>query len=483
MTRRAATAARPSSRAEAFCRLHPREQTKYLESLTDDEALNLLYDWTFWRRTLQTTPAGDDWLTWLLQGGRGSGKTRPGAEECNERARLGQWGRIALVGATAADVRDVMIEGESGIKACAHPDFYPHYEPSKRRVTWPNGAMGFAYSAEEPDRLRGPQHHGAWCDEIAAWKKGPLAWDTLLGSLRLGRNPQIVATTTPRPLAWLRALVAEATTVVTRMSTRENAANLAPPFLSRIVARYQGSRLWLQEIEGVLMEDVEGALWTAVAIELDRVQPTDVDGIPTYVPAVHDKRVVGVDPPGGTITECGIVVVGRHAINDDPLRRHADVLDDRSEAGPPEQWAKTVVSAYHEHDCDAVIAETNYGGEMVRAVVHNVDPSVKVEMVQATRGKAVRAEPVAVLYDQHRMHHVGQLPELESEMTTWVPPGTTNLLGEDIGSTDSPNRLDALVWAVTYLLPPLGVVQGHVSSLADRQGAGWQPGQTPPRRT
>lgn len=471
VTPRRAAIARHHSRAEAFAALPQHEREEWTAKLTDEEVRDLLYDWTFWRRHSQTAPTSTDYVTWLLMGGRGSGKTRPGAEEVNKRARSGEWGRIALVGRTAADVRDVMIEGESGIKACAPPGFMPKYEPSKRRVTWPNGAMAFAYSAEEPDLLRGPNHHGAWCDEIAAWKKGPAAWDLLLPSLRLGLNPQIVATTTPRPLVWLRALVADPTTIVSRMSTTENAANLAPPFLTRILARYRNSRLWLQEIEGVLMDDVEGALWTAVLIERSRHKE----------PALHDRRVVAVDPPGGA-TECGIVVAGRWAVNEDPLYRHADVLDDLSTDGPPEHWAKIAVDAYHQHECDAMVVEKNYGGDMVRAVIHSVDVTVKVEEVNASRGKALRAEPIAVLYDQDRVHHIGILAGVESEQTTWVPPGTTNALDEDIGSTDSPNRLDALVWALTDLLPPLGVVEAGVSEGLAGIGGASARGGVPPRR-
>lgn len=445
-----------------------------IEEMTEDEAEALLHDWSFWRRDTQVPPSDTDWLTWLLMGGRGSGKTRPGAETVREKALAGEWGRIALVGATAADVRDVMIEGESGLLAVHARHERPRYEPSKRRLTWPNGALGFAYSAEEPDRLRGPQHHGAWADEIAAWRRGPATWDNLMFGLRLGTNPQVVATTTPRPLAWLRALLDDPTTVVSRMSTYENAANLAAPFLTRILARYEGTRLARQEILGLLVDDVVGALWTALLIEATRVGVQDTAEYAAHLlPDAHDVRVVGVDPAGSALGMTGIVVAGRWSkaftegigMKWDPHKRHADVLDDRSMSGQPEEWVKAVIDAHDYWGCGAVVVERNFGGDMVRAALHAVRDDLRVIEVTASKSKKVRAEPVVNQYDQGRIHHVGLLPDLEEEMTTWVPPGTIDPdTSEDIGSDWSPNRLDAAVWALTHLVPPLAVHRGKSSA-------------------
>lgn len=442
-------------------------------ALTPDEAEALLYDWSFWRRSAQVAPA-EAWVTWLLMGGRGSGKTRPGAEEVRAKAVSGEWGRIALVGATAADVRDVMIEGESGLLSIHPRHERPVYQPSKRRVTWPSGALGFAYSAEEPDRLRGPQHHGAWADEIAAWRRGPATWDNLMLGLRLGLDPRVIATTTPRPLAWLRALLADETTAVSRMSTYENAANLAPPFLRRILARYEGSRLARQEILGLLVDDVVGALWTAALIERGRLGVTDsTEHALHLLPTWHDLRVVGVDPAGSTLGMTGIVVAGRWAPESheilpgryQPDRRHVDVLDDRSMSGQPEEWAKAVVDAHDAWGCAAVVVEINYGGDMVRSAIHSIRSDIRVIEVRASKSKKVRAEPVVNQYDQGRIHHIGILPDLEEELTTWVPPGTLDPdTGEDIGSDWSPNRLDALVWALAHLAPPLAVRTASTSA-------------------
>lgn len=463
-----------ASRAEEYARLTPEERDEVFAELGEDDLYNLLYDWKFWRREpSQVFPEGK-LLTWLLMGGRGSGKTRPGAEEVKERVTSGEWGRVALVGATAADVRDVMVEGESGIKAVSHKAFWPHYEPSKRRVTWPNGAMAFCYSAAEPERLRGPQHHGAWADEIAAWKKGPTAWHLLLMGLRLGENPQVVATTTPKALQWLRRLAKEPTTAVSRMSTYENLANLAPTFASIILSQYEGTRLGAQEIEGILMDDVEGALWSTALIDRSRLVTVTEEGL-TIPPLPYERVVVGVDPPGGTITECGIIVAGRHAGAPDPMRKEASVIEDWSLAGTPEVWAKEVVRAYRDFNADAVVAERNFGEEMVRAVIHNVDPSVRVIGVRASDSKQARAQPISILWDNERAHVRDYLPMLETEMTSWVPKGTLNEQGEDVGTDESPNRLDAMVWAMTDLLPPFGVVRGG-ATVPTGGGAAWRPG-------
>lgn len=466
------TMTEPLSRAEALAvELDGGLLDQAIAEMSEPERLALLYDWSFWRRRAQITPTGADWVTWLLLGGRGSGKTRPGAEEVRHRA-IGKgpggssWGRIALVASTAADYRDVMVEGESGILAVHPRHERPLWQPSKRRLTWPNGAMAFCYSAEQPDRLRGPQHHGAWADEIGAWKRGPATWDNLLLGLRLGQVPQVVATTTPKPLRWLRALIEDPTTVLSHMSTYENAANLAPTFLRRVLARYEGSRLAAQEIAGLMLEDVLGALWTVEQIESARIDLSDDAGVFArhLLPDFHDLRVVGVDPPGSALGVCGIVVAGRHAATPKD-RPHADILDDRSMSGQPEEWGRAVLDARDAWGAQEIVVERNFGGDMVRSTIHSLDPRANVVEVRASDSKKARAQPIAVYYDQDRIHHVGIHADLESEQTTWVPPKTLDPeTGEDIGAKWSPNRLDAMVWAVTRLLPPLAIAAGSAKA-------------------
>lgn len=327
---------------------------------------------------------------------------------------------------TAADARDVMVEGESGILAVSPPWNRPVYEPSKRRVVWPNGAMATLYSAEEPERLRGPQHDVAWADELAAWKY-PEAWDQLQFGLRLGPDPRVVVTTTPKPIRVLKAILAHPATALTRGSTYENAANLPPAFLEKIIARYEGTRLGRQELFAEILEDVPGALWKREQLENLRAVR-----VPELV-----RVVVGVDPAAGASelgSETGIVVAGLGADG------RGYVLEDASLAASPDAWARAAVAAYHKYGADRLVAEVNQGGDMVRHTVYTVDRKVAFKPVRASRGKQIRAEPVAALYEQGRVHHVGQLGALEDQMCTWVP-------GEK-----SPDRLDALVWALTELM-------------------------------
>jgi phage terminase large subunit-like protein len=395
-----------------------------ITSLSKGDVDALLYDWHgLWARPSQLAPPGN-WRVWLVMAGRGFGKTRTDAEWVRAEVEAGRRGRIALVGATAADVRDVMIEGESGLLAIEPPWNRPNYEPSKRRLTWSNGAIATAYSADEPDRLRGPQHDGAWADEIAAWTR-PDTWDNLMFGLRLGDDPRAVASTTPRPVKLVRELIAQPTTVLTRGSTYENRENLAQAFLDDIVRRYQGTRLGRQELYGELLEDVEGALWKHSMFD-DRRTCADLPRV-----------VVGVDPSGSTgagANEAGIIVAGKGADG------HGYVLDDRSGVLSPDQWARRAVQAYHDHLADHIIAERNFGGDMVAHTIRMVDPTVRVKVITASRGKAARAEPVAALYEQGRIHHVQRFDVLEEQMVTWTPE-----------SGDSPDRMDALVWALTDL--------------------------------
>lgn len=373
----------------------------------------------------QVPPAGD-WRTWAVVAGRGAGKTRAGAEWVLSRVRAGDR-RIALVAPTAADARDVMVEGDSGILAIAGAGERPLYEPSKRRLTWPNGALATTYSADEPERLRGPQHDAAWADEIGAWRYATEAWDMLMLGLRLGTDPRVVATTTPRPTPLVRMLLDAPTTAVTRASTYANAANLAPQFLEQIIRRYEGTRLGRQEIAGELLTDVPGALW-----QRDRIDALRVVTAPDLT-----RVVVGVDPSGSSDgDEQGIVIAGVG------VDGHGYVLGDASCALSPEGWARRAVEAFRLHRGDRIVAEKNYGGDMVASTIRTVDPRVPVKLVTASRGKALRAEPVAALYEQGRVHHVGALPVLEDQLTNWAPDGYDG----------SPDRLDALVWALTELM-------------------------------
>jgi predicted phage terminase large subunit-like protein len=402
--------------------------------LTDDEAFELYFLWRAWARPSQLEPLGE-WTLWLLMAGRGFGKSRTGAETVRGWVETGRCGRLALVGRTGADVRDVMIEGESGLLQISPPWFRPVYEPSKRRLTWPNGAIATTYTAEEPEVLRGPQHDGAWCDEIGAWKYGEETWSNLMFGLRLGKDPRAVGTTTPRSTRFMRMLLADKTTRVTNGRTSENVKNLAPTFLRTVVGKYQGTRLGRQELEGEMLEDVPGALWKRAQIDELRLRSND----PRFREDFYIRLVVGVDPAvttGEDSAETGIVVAG---LGKDG---HGYVLNDVSGQLSPDGWAKRVVTQYRNYQADLVVGETNNGGELVGHTVHTVDKSVYFKPVHASRGKRTRAEPVAALTEQGKIHHVGTFPELEDQLCTW-----------DAGGPDkSPDRLDAYVWAFTELM-------------------------------
>ncbi len=328
---------------------------------------------------------------------------------------------------------DVLVEGESGILACHPPDFRPHYEPSKRRLTWPNGAQATVYNAREPDQLRGPQHDAAWSDELAKWFYVRETWDMLQFGLRLGDRPRQIVTTTPRPIPVVKEIMGLPGTVVTRGGTTENAANLAPSFLKTIVRRYAGTRLGRQELNAEILDDVPGALWTRAMLDAARWSGELPD---------MQRIVVAVDPSGtrgdrgDTI---GIVVAGRG------VDGFGYILADRSCRLSPAAWGKRAVDAYHEFQADRLIAEVNYGGAMVEHVIKTTDEMVAYEEVKASRGKIIRAEPVAALYEQGRVRHHGSFLELEDQLCGFTPDGY-------IGSDDSPDRADALVWALTDLM-------------------------------
>jgi phage terminase large subunit-like protein len=414
-------------------------RNELIRSLTPDQAAAILNDWRFWARRNQLPPAGD-WRIWLLLAGRGFGKTRTGAELVRSRVASGAARRIAFVAPTASDVRDVMVEGESGILAISPARERPRYEPSKRRLTWPNGAIATLFSADEPERLRGPQHDLAWCDELAAWRY-PEAWDMLMFGLRLGRDPRAVVTTTPRPTRLIRTLLADPTVTVTRGRTAENRDNLAPGFLEQIVRRYEGTRLGRQELDGEILEDVPGALWSRAIIEAARANTA---------PELA-RIVVAIDPAamsGEQADETGIVVAGADAGG------QGYVLADVSGRYAPTEWARAAITAYRAHAADRVVAEINNGGEMIEATLRMIDPGVPFRAVRAARGKTARAEPVAALYEQGRVRHVGAFPRLEDQMCAFVPGAGSGLRGGfDRGATGgSPDRVDALVWALTELL-------------------------------
>jgi len=388
-----------------------------------------VYDWHRYAREKQQAPPGD-WRVWLVRTGRGWGKTRLGAEWVRAEVESGRRGRIALVARTAADTRDVMIEGQSGILSVCPPWNRPNYEPSKRRLTWDNGAMATTYSADEPDLLRGPQHDGAWADEIASWRF-PDAWHMLMMGLRLGDNPQVVATTTPRPIKLLRDLMAQPSTVTVTGSTFENEANLPQPFLEEIISRYQGTRLGRQELMGELLDDVPGALWTRQMIE-----DCFIAEAPDMV-----RVVVAIDPAvtsGEESDETGIVAVGKG------VDGHGYLLADASCRLTPDGWGRRALELYRTYKADRVIAEVNNGGDLVERVIRTVDADVPFTAVRASRGKHVRAEPIAALYEQSRVHHAGSFEVLEDQLCAFATDGY-------MGS-DSPDHADALVWGLSELM-------------------------------
>lgn len=402
-----------------------------MQGLSQREAEALFYNWSFWARPEQVPPDGD-WFVWLLLSGRGFGKTRTGSEWVHERVRQG-FKRIALVGQTKADVRDTMVEvGESAILNVGSPRERPEYEPSKRRVTWPNGAVAIVYSGDEPDQLRGPQHDSAWVDELAKFKYPQETWDNLKFGLRIGARPQLVVTTTPRPIKLIRDLIANPTTMVVRRPSYDNINNLAPVYIREVIQPMEGTRLGRQEIHAEILDDAPGALWKRAQLEARRVN---------VAPELR-RIVVGVDPTatsGGD--EAGIVVAGVARVGDVD---HGFVLDDGSRHGSPAEWGGAVVAAYHKSKADRVIAESNNGGEMVAHTIHSVEggASVPVKLIHASRGKRTRAEPVSALYERGLVHHVGMFGALEDEMCQWEPDS----------DMDSPNRMDALVWAMTELM-------------------------------
>jgi phage terminase large subunit-like protein len=412
------------------------------------------FDWPHFARPSQLAPDGD-WFCWMILAGRGFGKTRTGSEWVRSMLcgttplAAGRYRHIALAAETAADARDVMVgdgkgPGEgSGILQVHPKDFRPVYESSKRRLTWPNGAIATLYNGTEPEQLRGPEHDAAWIDELAKYALAQDVWDQLQFGLRLGSRPRVLITTTPKPTKLLKKIIADPRTHVTRGSTAENIANLAPTFVS---ARYAGTRLGRQELDAELLEDTPGALWKLSDIEAARIAPAD---LPTL-----RRIVVAIDPAvsnNENSDETGIIVAAKADDGD------AYIIADYSLKASPDGWAREAVKAYHLHHADRIIAEVNNGGALVEATVRMVDPNVSYKAVHASRGKAVRAEPVAALYEQHRIHHVGPFSMLEDQMCAFTSDFDRGRAGY------SPDHVDALVWALTELMvessPGYGIIE------------------------
>jgi phage terminase large subunit-like protein len=410
--------------------LPTQQRQTILNGLTDSEIQALYYDWEFWARPDQLPPAGD-WFCWLLRSGRGAGKTRTGAEWVISRARQKGHPPIALIGQTVADVRDTMIEvGESSILKISPPDFMPEYEPSKRRLTWPNGVIATTFSGDNPDQLRGPQHGAAWIDELAKFRYPIETWDNMEMGLRIGDRPQVVVTTTPRPIKAITNLIADPDCIDRVVSTYANIANLSPAYISRVIKKYEGTHQARQELHGQVLDDDPNALWSRELLEQTRI---------IKPPSLH-RIVVAVDPHA-TSGQTGIVVAGIALVNN---VIHGYTLDDNTsvEGAKPATWGAAVVTAYHKWKADCIVGEINNGGDMIEDVIRNVPGGrhVSYKTVRATRGKYTRAEPVANLFEQGRAHHVGSFADLEDELCTWVP------------GLPSPNRLDAEVWAYTELI-------------------------------
>jgi phage terminase large subunit-like protein len=420
---------REMSLLERLAQLPPSKREALLDRLPAGRRMAILRDWRVRGRPAQLPPDGD-WAIWLILAGRGFGKTRTGAEWVTRVARGHAGARIALVGTTASDVLGVMAGGESGLLSVAPPDFRPRLVASRRELIWPNGARALMVSAVEPDRLRGPQFHFAWCDEIAAWSRPQPVWDNLRMGLRLGVRPRVIVTTTPRPIPFLDRLMKADGVFVTRGATRENRTNLPTAFLADMEASYAGTTLGRQELEGEIVARREGALWHPELIDRGRCPQ-----VPELV-----RVVVGVDPPAGPGT-CGIVVAGLDAEGIALVLADASVSD-----VAPEAWAAAVTAAASRFGADRVVAEVNQGGAMVASVLRAVQSTLPLKTVRAARGKAARAEPVAALYAQGRVRHAGGFPLLEDEMCGLMAGGGY------VGPGLSPDRADALVWAVTELM-------------------------------
>jgi phage terminase large subunit-like protein len=429
--------------------LKPPERAFLLRRLSNDDLAQLEYDWSFWARRNQLAPKGD-WSAWFICAGRGFGKTRCGAEwvrsmMCGRTPlAMGRVRHMAIVAETSKDARDTMIgagrpPGEgSGLLQIHPPDFKPFYEKNNRRLVWPNGAIASIYNATEPDQLRGPEHEAAWCDEIAKWQYLKETWDNLQMGLRQGRTPQVCITTTPKPLPLLKEILKDEATVRTIGSTYENATNLAPKFLDSVLRKYEGTRVGRQELHAEILDDIPGALWTREMLDKLRVNVKDLPALKRIVVAIDPSGASGEEDEDSSVNMIGIVVAGLSYTG------KAYVLADRTCSLSPAGWGRRAVEAYSEFEADRIVAEKNFGGAMVEHVIRTVDKNVPVMMVHAARGKVARAEPVAALYEQKRVFHVGAFADLEDQLCAFRHDG--------YAGGASPDRADALVWAITELM-------------------------------
>jgi len=442
-----------SSVAERLAKLPENDRRDIVSLLSEDDALALLHDWrNFNARPEQVAPDGE-WDIWAIIAGRGFGKTRAGSEWVREQVKSGRK-RIALIAETQRDLEQVVVEGDSGILAVCPPDERPTYTKKPVKLLFPNGAVALGYNGTEPDQLRGPQFDAAWCDELAKWRYARETWDQLQFALRLGDDPRVLVTTTPRPIELIKSIVSggEGRVKVTSGRTADNFLNLAPAFVDKLTKKYGGTRLGRQELEAEILGDLPGALWSMTTLDTYRKKTAECDRI-----------VVAVDPAASNnpdSDEHGIIVAGREG-------QEGRILEDATMQGSPTEWARRTVSLYRSWQADAVVVEVNQGGDMVKHTLLTIDPHVNVIEVRASRGKHVRAEPIAALYEQGRIAHVGAFPELESQMTQMTIHGF-----EGVGS---PDRVDALVWALSELFPDMTEKIPDVSRFAiQRASKGWQ---------
>ena len=449
--------------AQALRELPDDQVKEALSHLSPKQLESLHHDWSFWARPEQIEPKGN-WNTWFINAGRGFGKTRAGVEWVREQVKKGHK-RIAAVAATNSDIERVMVKGESGfLSVCWSGDKtykgkemgYPEWSPTKRTLTWANGAKVEFYSAEEPERLRGPQFSAAWCDELAAWNKDIDTWDMLQFCLRLGKHPKVCVTTTPKPTKLVRQLTKDSSTHVTTGSTFDNSANLADTYLKAVKDQYEGTRLGRQELYAEVMEEAEGALWTTDMLDKAQLDRKDLPQL--------NRIVVSIDPAVTANKESdmtGIIVAGVD------VNGKGYVLGDYTDRLSPQGWASKAIELYHLYQADRIVAERNQGGDLVRRTIEVEDEAAPIKLVHASRGKYARAEPISALYERGMVFHVrnpedgANLNELETQLRTWEP----------LGSIGSPDRLDALVWALTdlclgsYQKPKLQLVYSNAKGL------------------
>lgn len=413
---------------------------EYLSQLSPKSIEELRYTWEFWARPTQLEPVGNDWDYWIFNAGRGAGKTRAGAEWVRHRVKCGDK-RIACVAPTKGDVRRVMVEGDSGLlNVCWKGDRtyrgaemgFPEWSPTNNTLTWANGAKAEFFSAEDPERLRGPQFYSAWADEVAAWRNQQDVWDMLSFCMRLGRHPRTMVTTTPKPTKLMRTLLRHPKSHVTSGSTFDNSANLASTYLDAVRKTYEGTRLGRQELYAEILEEAEGALWSTEMLDRCQISVNEI-------PEAFNRIVVSVDPAITSNAESDMTGIVVAAVDVNGI---GYVLEDATMKGTPQQWASKAVSLYHQYKADRIVAERNQGGEMVRRTLEVEDETVPIRLVHASRGKMARAEPISALYERGLVKHVRGLDELETQMRTWEP----------LGSIGSPDRLDAMVWALTDLM-------------------------------